>query len=209
MNDTELAVAVAVIGVQGDINVQTVRSAYRARAALLHPDIHQAGGDARLETAVAAMQQLNDAYRALCDHLAAISEPVPVTVEPPPPPAGTQTTRCRACAARVEFPDGITMRRCPSCGRNVRADNQTGTADGTGDSPRPDNTTPLAKYGHVRVRAVDGRVHRFAVRQALIRAGLDGAADEYMAATQRIAVNPAAVYATTAEWVTIVETQAA
>ena len=55
--------ACAVLGLSHAPSASEAKTAFRVRAALLHPDVHQSGGEVRMQAATDAMQQLNDAYQ--------------------------------------------------------------------------------------------------------------------------------------------------
>jgi hypothetical protein len=68
---SEFHAACAVLGLSTAPSLREVKTAFRVRAALLHPDVHQSAGAHRLNAAIVAMQQLNDAYRLVLESLVA------------------------------------------------------------------------------------------------------------------------------------------
>ena len=68
---SEFRAACAVLGVSDAPSIREAKTAFRDRAALLHPDVHQGAGTHRMKAATEAMQQLNDAYQLLLESLAA------------------------------------------------------------------------------------------------------------------------------------------
>ena len=68
---SEFHAACAVLGLSQAPSMSEAKSAFRVRAALLHPDVHQSGGAHRMEAATDAMQQLNDAYQLVLTSLEA------------------------------------------------------------------------------------------------------------------------------------------
>ena len=68
---SEFRAACAVLGLSDAPSVSEAKAAFRDRAALLHPDVHQRAGTHRIKAATEAMQQVNDAYQLLLESLAA------------------------------------------------------------------------------------------------------------------------------------------
>jgi hypothetical protein len=66
---SEFHAACAVLGLSTVPSLSEVKTAFRVRAALLHPDVHQGAGIHRMNAATAAMQQLNDAYHLVLESL--------------------------------------------------------------------------------------------------------------------------------------------
>ena len=65
----EFHAACAVLGLSSTPSSSEAKTAFRARAALLHPDVHHGLGAERMLAATAAMQQLNDAYQLVLETL--------------------------------------------------------------------------------------------------------------------------------------------
>ena len=63
--------ACAVLGLSAEPSLSEAKRAFRIRAALLHPDVHQGAGTHRMDAATAAMQQLNEAYQLVLETLMA------------------------------------------------------------------------------------------------------------------------------------------
>jgi hypothetical protein len=68
---SEFRAACAVLGLSAGPSSGEAKAAFRARAALLHPDVHQDAGAQRIDAATAAMQQLNEAYQLVLESLVA------------------------------------------------------------------------------------------------------------------------------------------
>jgi hypothetical protein len=68
---SEFHAACAVLGLSTAPSLSEAKTAFRDRAALLHPDVHQSAGTQRMNAATAAMQQLNDAYQLVLESLIA------------------------------------------------------------------------------------------------------------------------------------------
>ena len=68
---SEFRAACAVLGLSTAPSLSEARTAFKTRAALLHPDVHQSAGTSRVNAATAAMQQLSEAYRLVVESLRA------------------------------------------------------------------------------------------------------------------------------------------
>ena len=66
---SEFHAAYAVLGLSAAPSSSEAKTAFRVRAALLHPDVHQSAGADRMSAATTAMQQLNDAYQLVLESL--------------------------------------------------------------------------------------------------------------------------------------------
>jgi DnaJ-class molecular chaperone len=112
---SEFHTACAVLGLSTTPSASEARTAFRARAALLHPDVHQSAGADRMNAATAAMQQLNDAYQLVLEALVA-GDPHPANVT-----RGRGGTRRRCTRCRTEFRGTADDARdaCPKCGRGL------------------------------------------------------------------------------------------
>ncbi|MDA3040853.1 MAG: J domain-containing protein [Actinomycetota bacterium] len=64
----EIVAAFAVLGVTPEATESDLKAAYRVRASLVHPDVHQHRGEDVLTHASEAMRQLTDAYRLAVRH---------------------------------------------------------------------------------------------------------------------------------------------
>jgi hypothetical protein len=107
--------ACAVLGLSAAPSWSDARSAFRVRAALLHPDVHQSAGADRMSAATVAMQQLNDAYQLVLESLAAADrDPESATDR------HTGVTRhCPRCRSESQY--AATGRlACPRCGHGFR-----------------------------------------------------------------------------------------
>lgn len=106
--EVELRDAAVVLGVAVDAGVDQVRSAFRSRARLLHPDRLADASPADRAAAQAAMAQLNEANEAFTAHFqrGGPSRPNP---EPEPSPAGSE----------YELLDRFEVMLCPDRGRGV------------------------------------------------------------------------------------------
>lgn len=157
---SEFKAACAVLGLTTASSSSEARTAFRDRAALLHPDVHQSAGPHRTNAATVAMQQLIDAYRLVLESLAAGD--------------GDQTgernghrgvmRRCPNCRSDVRHPAAVGEVACPACGRgprvrprNARSYSANGPRAGrvvissARRPPRPQRrSAPLGRLSHLR-----------------------------------------------------------
>jgi hypothetical protein len=118
VESSDFKMACAVLGLVGSAagrpTPAEVKSAYRLRAAILHPDVHQQGGGERSAAATAAMQQLNGAYQLALAHLR--------TTDESDPRAGSAdlTVRCRRCSMVSPATREDNLLICPRCGQRLR-----------------------------------------------------------------------------------------
>lgn len=153
----DLIAARAVLGLSTAPSSSEARAAFRDRAALLHPDVHQSAGDHRTNAATVAMQQLNDAYRLVLESLVATEMDE----------AGVRDGVARRCTnCRTEFRHAADASRaaCPRCGHGNRVRPRTPrspSADGpragrvvlasSRRPPRPQQrSAPLGRLSHLR-----------------------------------------------------------
>jgi DNA-directed RNA polymerase subunit RPC12/RpoP len=113
---SEFHAACAVLGLSAAPSLSEARTAFRVRAALLHPDVHQSAGAHRTKAATAAMQQLSDAHRLVVESLLA-AHPDPTSV--------TQghdgiTRRCTECRSEFQYTANDDLVACPRCGQMLR-----------------------------------------------------------------------------------------
>jgi DNA-directed RNA polymerase subunit RPC12/RpoP len=162
MADTpEFVVACAVLGLSNSPTPSEARTAFRDRAALLHPDVHQSAGAHRTNAATVAMQQLNDAYRLVLELLdASESDPTGVRDE-----HHGVTHRCINCRSEFQHSADAGSVACPHCGhglrvrsRNHRSYSANGPRAGrvvVSSSNRPPRTprrsAPRGRLAHLRM----------------------------------------------------------
>jgi len=154
----EFDAACAVLGLSTAPSLREARTAFRVRAALLHPDVHQSAGTYRLNAATAAMQQLNDAYQLVLESLAA-GDPNPTTVT-----RGHEavTRRCTKCRSEFQYPANNAEVACGRCGEGFRVRSRNRRSYSRGRLPagrvvvysrRPgaqQRTEPIGRLAHVR-----------------------------------------------------------
>ena len=140
--------ACAVLGLSTAPSSSEAKTAFRVRAALLHPDVHQSAGAHRMNAATAAMQQLNDAYQLVLESLATHGH------------NGT-TRRCTKCRSKLPYTADDALVGCPHCGqgsrvkpRNPRSNSPDGSRAGrvVAYSRRPrrqQRTEPLGRLSHL------------------------------------------------------------
>jgi hypothetical protein len=131
MTSAEVIAACAVLGLTETATLSEARAAYRSRAALLHPDVHQGrSADAQREANV-AMQQLNAAYQVVVRHLNdGAAEHAPRSGDSGAGNAGV-SWRCPTCTA--SFTSTSDIPTCPVCGQRLRR-RPASSADAGGDS---------------------------------------------------------------------------
>jgi hypothetical protein len=112
---SELQAACAVLGLSDAPSVSEARAAFRDRAALLHPDVHQSAGTHRMKAATEAMLQLNDAYQLLLESLVAADRETRRGRSSKP--ASYPPRRRRAGRTVVTVRRGTTPRRTTPLGR--------------------------------------------------------------------------------------------
>jgi DNA-directed RNA polymerase subunit RPC12/RpoP len=154
---SEFRAACAVLGVSTTPSLSEARTAFRVRAALLHPDVHQSAGTHRTDAATAAMQQLSDAHRLVVESLLAGD------------PNATNVTRlrngitgqCTKCRSEFEYPANDALVSCPQCGQGLRVSSRKRRSYSRGRlragrvavySRRPrtqQRTEPLGRLAHI------------------------------------------------------------
>jgi DNA-directed RNA polymerase subunit RPC12/RpoP len=152
----EFDAACAVLGLSTAPSLSEARTAFRVRAALLHPDVHQSAGTYRMNAATAAMQQLNDAYQLVLESLAA-GDPNPTNVT-----RGDDavTRRCTKCRSEFQYTANDTQVACPQCGQGFRVRSRNRSSS-RGRLPAgrvvvasrrraQQRTEPLGRLAHVR-----------------------------------------------------------
>ena len=154
---SELHAARAVLGLDTAPSSNEAKAAFRVRAALLHPDVHQGAGTQRMDAATAAMQQLNEAYQLVLDSLDD-RDPNPMSV--------TQgdngpTRRCTRCRREFQSTTTEAPAACPRCRQrsrvrslNPRSKSRDGSRAGrvVVSSRRPrtrQRVEPLGRLAHV------------------------------------------------------------
>ncbi len=111
---SEFHAACAVLGLNQAPSMSEAKSAFRVRAALLHPDVHQSGGAHRMEAATDAMQQLNDAYQLVLTSLEAGNTKPVIRGQ------RAVVRRCSRCRYRFQDTANEAMVVCPRCGQRHR-----------------------------------------------------------------------------------------
>jgi hypothetical protein len=152
---SEFHAACAVLGLSEVPSLSEARTAFRARAALLHPDVHQSAGTDRTKAATAAMQQLSDAHRLVVESLLA-AEPNPTSVTRGHSGVTRHCTKCRS-----EFTGDDSLAACPRCGQRLRISTRNRRSYSRGRlragrmaaysrSPRTQQRTePLGRLAHI------------------------------------------------------------
>ncbi len=156
---SEFHAACAVLGLSTAPSSSEAKTAFRVRAALLHPDVHQSAGAHRMNAATTAMQQLNDAYQLVLESLAAGDlNPTHVTQG-----HNEMTRRCTKCRTDFQYTANDTLVVCPRCGQGFRVgwrQRRSRSHDGSragrvGDSSRrprkQQRTEPLGGLSHLRL----------------------------------------------------------
>ena len=110
---SEFHAACAVLGLNQAASVSEAKSAFRVRAALLHPDVHQSGGAHRMDAATDAMQQLNDAYQLVLTSLEAGNTKPVIRGQ------RAVVRRCSRCRYRFQDTANEAMVVCPRCGQRT------------------------------------------------------------------------------------------
>lgn len=154
---SEFHVACAVLGLSATPSLSEARAAFRVRAALLHPDVHQSAGTHRTKAATAAMQQLSDAHRLVVESLlAAHPDPTSVTQG-----HNGMTRHCTKCRSEFEYPANDASVACPRCGQRLRVSSRNrrsysrgrlraGRVAAYSRSPRTQQRTePLGRLAHI------------------------------------------------------------
>ncbi len=113
---SELHAACAVLGLSTAPSLYEAKTAFRVRAALLHPDVHQSAGTHRMNAATAAMQQLSDAYRLVVESLLA-GDPNAANVTQG---HNGMTRRCTNCRSEFQYTPNDALVACPHCGQGFR-----------------------------------------------------------------------------------------
>ena len=156
---SELQAACAVLGLTTAPSSSEAKTAFRVRAALLHPDVHQSAGPHRMDAATAAMQQLNDAYQLVLESLVA-GDPIPMAVSEVDE---GMTRRCTKCRREFHSTANDALAACPPCGqgsrdrsRNARSKSLGGSRAGrvVVSSRRPrtqQRAVPVGRLSHVRL----------------------------------------------------------
>ena len=129
---SEFHAACAVLGLSTATSLSEAKTAFRVRAALLHPDVHQGAGTHRMNAATAAMQQLSDAYRLVAESLIA-GDPNATNV--------TQghigmTHRCTNCRSEFQYTANDALVACPRCGQGFRVRSRNRRSYSRGRFPR-------------------------------------------------------------------------
>jgi predicted RNA-binding Zn-ribbon protein involved in translation (DUF1610 family) len=157
---SEFKAACAVLGLSTTPSSSEARTAFRDRAALLHPDVHQSAGAHRTNAATVAMQQLNDAYRLVLESLVAGDADLT---------NGHRghhgvVRRCTNCRHDFEHSADGGVVTCPRCGHGLRVRSRTSRSYSTNGpragrvvvstsrrSPRtPQRSAPLGRLAHLR-----------------------------------------------------------
>jgi DnaJ-class molecular chaperone len=113
---SEFHAACAVLGLSTAPSLSEAKTAFRVRAALLHPDVHQSAGAHRMNAATAAMQQLSDAYRLVAESLLA-GDPNATNVTQG---HNGMTRRCTKCRSEFQYTANDALVACPRCGQGFR-----------------------------------------------------------------------------------------
>lgn len=155
---SEFHAACAVLGLSTAPSLNEARKAFRVRAALLHPDVHQSAGTHRMNAATAAMQQLSDAYRLVAESLLA-GDP---NAEDLTQGHNRMTRRCTNCRSEFQYTTNDALVACPHCGQGfrVRSRNRRSYSRGrlragrvvVAYSRRPSRqqrTEPLGRLAHI------------------------------------------------------------
>jgi hypothetical protein len=154
---SEFHAACAVLGLSNAPTLSEAKMAFRVRAALLHPDVHQSAGPHRMNAATAAMQQLSDAHRLVVESLLAGD---------PNPTDATQglngmTRRCTKCRSEFQYTVDDALVACPRCGQGFRVRSRNRRSYSRGRlragrvavySRRPrtqQRTEPLGRLAHI------------------------------------------------------------
>jgi DNA-directed RNA polymerase subunit RPC12/RpoP len=160
---SEFHAACAVLGLSTAPSLSEARTAFRDRAALLHPDVHQSAGTHRMNAATAAMQQLNDAYQLVLESLVA-GDPSPTNDTEG---HNRMTRRCTKCRSEFQYTANDALIACPRCGQGFRVRSRNRRSYSQGGSPagrvvvykrRPttrQRTEPLGRLSHVRFWLTD------------------------------------------------------
>lgn len=145
----DLIAARAVLGVEADATKQQIRLAFRQRAALLHPDLHQQRPSAR-GPAERAMAQLNEAYRTLLDH--------PGTTDADAPVFGHESGRsprpwrCPSCSTIFRSTSSMET-VCPGCGGRLKRRNRSAQPEADHESGRSSVVYSFAEWPDELVRS--------------------------------------------------------
>ena len=154
---SEFYAACAVLGLSTTPSSTEAKTAFRVRAALLHPDVHQSAGTHRMNAATAAMQQLNDAYQLVLESLVAGD---PNTTDRGP---NEMTRLCTECGSELQYTANDGLVRCPRCSQGLRVTSRNTRAHSRGGSragrvvvyarrPRTaQRTEPLGRLSHLRL----------------------------------------------------------
>jgi DNA-directed RNA polymerase subunit RPC12/RpoP len=154
---SEFHAACAVLGLSTAPSLSEARAAFRVRAALLHPDVHQSAGTHRMNAATAAMQQLSDAHRLVVESLlAGAPDPTNVTEG-----HDGMTRRCTKCRREFQYTTNDALIACPRCGQELRviSRNRRSYSRGRLRAGRvavysrslrtPQRTEPLGRLAHI------------------------------------------------------------
>ena len=154
---SEFHAACAVLGLSTAPSFSEAKTAFRVRAALLHPDVHQSAGTHRMNAATAAMQQLSDAYRLVPESLVA-GDPNPTNVTQG---HNGMTRRCTKCRSEFQYTADDAFVACPRCGQGFRLGSRIRRSYSRGSlragrvvvySRRPrtqQRTEPLGRLAHI------------------------------------------------------------
>jgi hypothetical protein len=134
--------AYAILGMEPGGTRSQARDAYRARASLLHPDLHNARGETAIHAANAAMRQLNDAYDTVLQYLSSRTDASSDHGTASHPHSASQSNeqassrwRCPSCTQVFPVTVGVSTTRCPHCRVTVRAPSATDQKRPKGEAP--------------------------------------------------------------------------
>lgn len=156
---SEFHAACAVLGLSTTPSSSEAKTAFRVRAALLHPDVHQSAGAHRMNAATAAMQQLNDAYQLVLESLVA-GDLTPTNATQG---HNEMTRRCTKCRSEFQYTATDVLVACPRCGQGFRVRSRHARSSSPGGSgagrvvayarrPRTQQRTdPLGRLSHLRL----------------------------------------------------------